>query len=541
MTRRLVPFLAALLSLTLLLIPVICVQGAGSIGDDQADAVWGQTLSLLGVQTASFTSRTCSQPPSAYSLCSPEDVAIDASNNLWVADYGNNRVLMYAPGSIMANKVLGQTGFSGNTCNQGGNTPTAGTLCSPDGIAVDANGTLFVADEANNRVLVYFGAAGKSNGAPADLVLGQSTFSGGAINGNAGGAGSCPATIPPAPSQCTLSEPAGLSVTPNGDLLVADYGNNRVLLWPASLFNPSNRTTCGSSCYLAAIRSWGQYGSFSTRGVDQAPPAGYSAWPCPAPSPASACTLNTPTAAVADAHGNLFVADFGNLRVLEYDGALGTDSLLTSSRQAATLVYGSCGSFTSGACSGVSAYSLSGPTELALDPAGNLWVPDNFANRITEYNSPATTSEDTSTLTRAVAVLGQRHSYSSTDANNGGVSAGSLAQPSGVAFDQSGNLYVADYLNNRVLEFYQPYPISARIGLAQGWNLVALPSQTSLPYSASMVVSQVNQEGGKATMVAIYQNGSYQVYVPGYSADFPLAPKQGFWVLTGSVSVWALT
>jgi hypothetical protein len=56
-----------------------------------------------------------------------------------------------------------------------------------------------------------------------------------------------------------------------------------------------------------------------------------------------------------------------------------------------------------------------------------------------------------------------------------------------------------------------------------------------------MVVSQVNQEGGKASVVAVYHNGSYQVYVPGYSADFTLAPKEGFWVLTGSASVWALT
>jgi hypothetical protein len=56
-----------------------------------------------------------------------------------------------------------------------------------------------------------------------------------------------------------------------------------------------------------------------------------------------------------------------------------------------------------------------------------------------------------------------------------------------------------------------------------------------------MVISQVNQEGGRATSVAIYQNGAYKVYIPGYSADFALAPKQGFWVLASTPSVWALT
>jgi DNA-binding beta-propeller fold protein YncE len=107
-----------------------------------------------------------------------------------------------------------------------------------------------------------------------------------------------------------------------------------------------------------------------------------------------------------------------------------------------------------------------------------------------------------------MGVLEQRRSFTTGVANNAGVSAGALFDPEGVTVNAGGNVYVADYGNSRILEYRQPYPISARIELAQGWNLVSLPSQSSLPYAASLVLSQVNQEGGDATVVAIYQNGA---------------------------------
>jgi hypothetical protein len=54
-------------------------------------------------------------------------------------------------------------------------------------------------------------------------------------------------------------------------------------------------------------------------------------------------------------------------------------------------------------------------------------------------------------------------------------------------------------------------------------------------------VSQIDQQGGNATEVAVFANGSYSVYVLGFSTDYPIAPKEGFWVLTKSPAVWALT
>ena len=70
---------------------------------------------------------------------------------------GNNRVLEYdspLTTNTVADRVLGQSNFSSNSCNQG-TTPSASTLCGPDGVAVDNVGNVYVADNNNHRVLEY--------------------------------------------------------------------------------------------------------------------------------------------------------------------------------------------------------------------------------------------------------------------------------------------------------------------------------------------------------------------------------------------------
>ena len=103
----------------------------------------------------------------------------------------------------------------------------------------------------------------------------------------------------------------------------------------------------------------------------------------------------------------------------------------------ADVVYGQFGSFTTNALDngGVSANSLSEPTGAALDSSGNLYVADYNNNRVLFYPPGSTT---------ATRVYGHFGSFTTTTANNGGVSANSLYNPEGVAVDSSGNLYVAD-------------------------------------------------------------------------------------------------
>ncbi len=104
--------------------------------------------------------------PSAAGLCAPGGIAFDSADNLYVADSGNSRILIYlspaqkngvtGSGNATADRVIGQPDFSHNYCNKtpSGN-PDAHTLCYPGGVTLDHADNLYVADTVNSRVLEY--------------------------------------------------------------------------------------------------------------------------------------------------------------------------------------------------------------------------------------------------------------------------------------------------------------------------------------------------------------------------------------------------
>jgi DNA-binding beta-propeller fold protein YncE len=88
-------------------------------------------------------------------LFQPIGLAVDLSDNLVVADQLNNRVLLFRPGSTVAVRVWGQSSFTGKLFNGGNTRCSAVSLYSPSGLALDSTGRLWVADYDNNRVLVF--------------------------------------------------------------------------------------------------------------------------------------------------------------------------------------------------------------------------------------------------------------------------------------------------------------------------------------------------------------------------------------------------
>ena len=365
-----------------------------------ADVVYGQ----LG----SFTTNTNNNGGlSANSLHDPDGLAVDSSGNLYVSDQQNSRVLYYPAGSTTATRVYGQMGsFTTGNGNQGG--ISANSLNGPYGIALDSNGNLYVADYGNNRVLYY--PAGSTT---ATRVYGQ----GGSFTTNTTNNGGISAN--------SLDLPAAVALDGNNNLYVVDQYNNRVL------FYPSGSTT--------ATLVYGQGGSFTTGGANK--------------GGVSANSLAFPTGVAVDSSGNLYVADGNNSRVLFY----------LSGSTTATRVYGQGGSFTTNTANngGISANSLENPAGLALDSSNNLYVADAYNSRVLFYLSGSTT---------ATRVYGQLGSFTTADANNGGISANSLDQPWAVALDGSGNFYVADLLNQRAL-LYPPTAASGIYGPVNGSTL----------------------------------------------------------------------
>jgi DNA-binding beta-propeller fold protein YncE len=443
------------LSVLLLLALSTSMVHAAYNHSSSATAVWGHP-DLVSVD------RRCSHA-SSMTLCGPTQVAPDDRGNLWVADLVHSRVLMFPPGSAIAAKVFGQYGsMTTRGCDQspprGSRYPAAPnryTLCQPAGIAIDHQGTLYVADSLNNRILVYFHAAQKPADASADRVLGQADFHASASNDlPARGVGQYRCLAPRPASACTLNSPMELSLTPGGGLLVPDLDNHRVLLWSTASLAHLQSSSCVPSCALPASRVWGQYGSFHTTTTNNPDvPAGAPArcTPVTPSTPASACTLSEPWSALGDAQGNLFIADTANNRVLEYDGALETG------RQDACTVFGQQGSFVSTAdnLDGVSAASLWHPIGLALDPADRLWVTDYYNMRALAFVATQGTR-----MSVASEVLGQAGDFSSNGCHS---DAAGLCSPTGIAFDAAGYAFVADGFNDRILAYFSP-PISlARI------------------------------------------------------------------------------
>ena len=441
----------------------------------------GEGANLVFGQGGSFTSSTVNNGGvSANSLDGPEGVALDASGDLYVADYSNNRVLEYNTPltNTTADLVFGQDGsFTSNTANNGG--VSANSLYFPSGVALDASGNLYVADYSNNRVLEYNSPL-TTNDTTADLVFGQgSNFT--STTYNNGGE-----------SASSLSGPVGVALDASGNLYVADYLNSRVLEYNTPL-------TAGNT---TADLVFGQFGDFTSaspndRGV-------------------SANSLDEPYGVAVDASGNLYVVDNGNNRVLEYNTPLTTDttadrvlgqgdfshndpnfinassldipysvaidSSVTPNRlyiadngnsrvlgykDIATLMNGGSADlvigqpdFLSVGCdnSGLSASSLCDPYGVAVDASGNLYVADEDNSRVLEYNTPFADCDDSFPCVGGPAnlVFGQGGSFTSSGCNDGGISASSLCEPQGVALDPDGDLYVADYANNRVLEYNTP-------------------------------------------------------------------------------------
>ena len=125
----------------------------------------------------SFITQDSPTPPSQGSLNSPEDVIYNSSNNyLFVADGGNNRVMIFDVASITdgenAINVLGQADFITRTSDTLQNK-----MRDPYGLIYNsADNRLFVADVSNNRVLIFDLSGGITNGMDATYVLGQSNF-----------------------------------------------------------------------------------------------------------------------------------------------------------------------------------------------------------------------------------------------------------------------------------------------------------------------------------------------------------------------------
>jgi sugar lactone lactonase YvrE len=209
----------------------------------------------------------------------PQAVAVDPSGNLFVADGSNHRVLRFNNASTKANGanadgVLGQVDFTSNAKGT-----SADKISNPISLAVDKNGNLYVGERGNCRVTIFLNAASKANGASADIVLGKGDFADG--------------STPSSASQSTIYFPYQLAVDQNLNLYVADGAYNRVLVFYNA---PSKKNGAPADAVLGKK-------DFTSSSV----------------TASGADNVGQPYGvAVHSATGKLFVSDYSNERVLRF-------------------------------------------------------------------------------------------------------------------------------------------------------------------------------------------------------------------------------
>ncbi|HVV44931.1 MAG TPA: hypothetical protein VHC72_06985 [Bryobacteraceae bacterium] len=425
-------------------------------------------------------------------LASPQGLAVDQSGNLWVVDAGNNRVLRFPrpfsqTATVFPDLAIGQPDFTTGTANQGGLSASSLSFSGIQGaIAFDASGNLWVADSGNNRILRFSTGAlatGKS-GVPADLILGQTTFT---VNSEGTAA-------PPPTSFTSILSPAGIAFDSAGRLFVSESVNGRrgrVLVWfppftngqaasrmlgvdqsnppppdisqyefqqsPTALFAVGNQIgvtdTFNSRLLLfPPVEQWNTNTFYQAATTVVGQPDFSSGSANHGNLLPDASTLGQPVGA-AYYNGSLYVADTGNNRVLvmpQSGSGFGAATAVLGQVQAdvnsPNLVEGREVYFSRQADAGVA-------VDFSSD-VPHLYVADTYNNRILGFYDLRNIQPGQ----HADIVIGQPD-FLHTTANypDGGSNDHNLATPIGLTVDSSGNLYVADTGNGRVLRFHAPF------------------------------------------------------------------------------------
>jgi len=316
-------------------------------------------LTLSGVVTtlAGSTQGYADDTGAAAQFSGSTGVAVDAAGNVYVADNYNHRIRKVSPTGVV-------TTLAGSTQGYADGTGAAAQCNNPSGVAVDVAGNVYVADWGNNRIRKV---------SPAGVV----TTLAGSTQGYADGTGAA----------AKFDGPVGVAVDAAGNVYAADSSNRRICkVSPAGVVT----TLAGST-------------------------KGY------ADGTGAAAKFDDPAGVAVDASGNVYVADWGNNRIRK-----------VSPVGVVTTLAGSTRGYSDG--TGASA-KFSNPTGVAVDEAGNVYVADWGNNRIRKV-SPAGV---------VTTLAGSTKGYA-----DGTGAAAQFSLPSCVAIDGAGTIYVGDHGNHRI-------------------------------------------------------------------------------------------
>ena len=346
------------------------------------------------------------------------DVAVDRSGNVYIADFKLNTVRRVdTSGTITTVAGTGEAGYSGD-----GGPAAEAKLSYPIGVAVDADGNLYIADPGNVRVRRV-----DSTGI-ITTVAGNGTQSSGGDGGPA--------------VEASLASPRYVAVDKAGNLYIADTDTGQVRRVDSTgiittvatgLHYPRGVAVDGSgNIYIAdtgnhRIRRVDSTGTITT--VAGTGEVGYSG----DGGPAVSAQLGVPFGVAVDGSGNIYIAETGNHRIRRVDST-GT---ITTVAGIGGVGINNDGGYSGDGGPAVDAL-LNQPRGITVDAVGNLFIADVVNNRIRRV--------DASGIIMTIAGIGE----SGYGGDGGPAVSAWLYYPGGVAVDNSGNLYIADTWNNRI-------------------------------------------------------------------------------------------
>ncbi len=357
---------------------------------------------------------------SAARFYNPTGVAVDASGNVFVADYSNHTIRKITPDGVVST-FAGSAGVSGSTDGTGSTARFNG----PNGVAVDRAGNVFVADFYNYTI--------------------RKITSAGVVSTIAGLAGSRSSTDGVG-STARFMNPFSVAVDNTGNVFVAEYyGHTIRKITPAGVVS----TVAGLA---------GSAGSADGAG--------------------NAARFNYPAGVAVDSAGNLYVTDCFNdtIRKITPDGVVSTLAGLAG---------------TSGSANGTgSTARFNGPTGLAVDATGNIYVAD-YGNH-------------TIRMVTAAGVVSTMAGLASNPGSADG--AGSLARfssPAAVAVDGTGNVFVADEKNFAIRKITPAGVVSTVAGLSGSGS-----SDGMGPSARFMLVYYLASDGAGSVYVSEYADAT---------------------------------
>jgi uncharacterized protein (TIGR03437 family) len=308
----------------------------------------------------------------AAALNHPRGIAIDASGTMYIADVDNYRVRKVTPTGIISTVAgTGAMGASGD-----GGLAISAMFSDSMGVAVDGSGNLYIADSGNRRIRKV---------TPDGIVT---TMVGIGVQGFSGDGG--PAT------SAAVNRPTSLFIDSAGVLYFADSSNQRI-------------RRVGTDGIITTVAGNGKDG-FSGDG-----------------GPAVSASMSFPLGLTKDAAGNLYFADGNNNRIRK----------VTPGGIISTFAGGGAGKFGGDGGPATSA-SLNIPSDVAFDLGGNLYVADSGNNRVRKIDTSGTIS--------TVAGTG----VDGFGGDGGPASSAVLNYPWGVFANAEGAVFIADRVNSRI-------------------------------------------------------------------------------------------